>query len=85
MVSLQHTVDLLGDVVYIFFSFQKCIKTCDVSNNYNDLPIIRKEYQLAPVGVYSFNVMKYMKNRIIHSRLTLPYITSKLTLSDLFT
>ena len=46
--------------------------------NYNDLPIIRKEHQLA--GVYSLNVMKDMENRIIHSRLTLHYITNKLTL-----
>ena len=53
--------------------------------NYNDFPIIRKEYQLAPVGVYSLNVMKDMENRIIHSRLTLHYITSELTLLDLFT
>ena len=54
--------------------------------NYNDLPIIRKEYQLAPIGVYSLNVMKDMKNCIIHSRLTLHYITSELTLFilDLF-
>ena len=39
--------------------------------NYNDLPINMKEYQLAPAGVYSLNVMKDMENRIIHSRLTL--------------
>ena len=55
--------------------------------NYNDFPIIRKEYQLAPIGVYSLIVMKDMENRIIHSELTLHYITRELTLFifDLFT
>ena len=52
---------------------------------YDDLPIIRKEYQLVPVGVYSLNAMKDMENRIIHSRLTLHYITDELALLDLFT
>ena len=44
------------------------------------LPIIGKEFQMVPIGVYSLNVMKDTDNRIIHSRLTLHYITSELSL-----
>ena len=84
--ALQHIIDLLGDVFYIFFRFKNVSKHVMCQTNYNDLPIIRKEYQLAPTGVYSLlvNVMKDMENRIIHSRLALYYITSELTLLDLF-
>ena len=75
----------LGDVFCIFFRFRNVLKHVMCQINYNDLPIIRKEYQLAPIGVYSLNVMKDKENRIIHSRLTFHYITSELTLLDLFT
>ena len=43
----------LGHVFYILFCFGNVLKHVMCQINYNDLPIIRKEYQLAPVGVYS--------------------------------
>ena len=44
---LQHIVDLLGDVFYIFFRFRNVLNHVMCQINYNDLPIIRKECQLA--------------------------------------
>ena len=61
MVSLQHTVNLSGEVFYILFGFRNVLKQVMCQISYNDLPVIRKEYQMAPIGVYSLNVMKDME------------------------
>ena len=78
IVSLQHIIDLLGEVFYIFFRFRNVLKHVMCQINYNDLPIIRKEYQLTPINVYSLPVnvklqlhdaiyrLRFYSNSLIH-------------------